>query len=89
MAVFFLITLSINFEISASSNMETLAKVEFEINVLHTYLKKLSTRNAVGGGGDVTKKSAISNLLEYLYSVEPKLFLPLNSDIFKDSYGKL
>ena len=44
MAIFFLIVFSINFEISAPlptpSNKQTFAKIDFEISVQRTYLKK-------------------------------------------------
>ena len=56
MAIFLLIVFSINFGISAPSNKQTLTKVDFEISVQRTYLKKWGTRNLAGAGGDVTEK---------------------------------
>ena len=57
-AIFFLIVFSINFEIGPAppSNKQTFAKIDFEISVQRTYLKKLGTRNAAGVVADVTEK---------------------------------
>ena len=56
MEIFFLVVFSINFGISAPWNKQTLVKIGSELRVQRTYLKKLSTKNTVGGGFEVTEK---------------------------------
>ena len=72
MAIFLLIVFSINFGISAPSNKQTLTKVDFEISVQRTYLKKWGTRN-LAGQGVMLRKNIASSLLQL--NTESKPFL--------------
>ena len=58
-SLFFLSISKLASPLPAPSNKQTFAKIDFEISIQRTYLKKLGTRNAAGGVGDVTENRKI------------------------------